>query len=89
MCARRSERDNFGDDRFDFSAGYVTNDLVLVGSIEKERHVLLSTEGLEVVSELHYPEDATRSCILPTGLGTWSTCDWLTGRFQLWRIEPL
>lgn len=88
VCARRSAHDAFGeDDGFDLSAGYVTNDLVIVGSIEKERHMLLSAEDLEVVAELDYPEDAMRSCILPTGLGTWSTCDWLTGRFQLWRTS--
>ena len=85
VCARRSEHDTFGDhDGFDLQAGYVTNDIVIVGSIEEERHVLLGAERLDIIAELDYPDDATRSCLAPTGLGTWLTCSWLTGHSQLW-----
>jgi hypothetical protein len=84
--ARLSDSDVFGDDdRFEFQAGYVTNDIVLVGSTEEERHLLLRADTLEVVAEIEYPEGATRGGISPTGSGAWLTCDYLSGRFQLWR----
>jgi len=84
--ARLTDSDVFGDDDgFDFQAGYVTNDIVIVGSVSAERHLLLTADTLEVVAEIEYPEGATRGGISPTGLQTWLTCDYLTGRLQLWR----
>lgn len=73
------------DDEFDFQAGYVTNDLVLVGSVQRERHLLLAADTLAVIDEVVYPENAVKGGISPTGRGTWLTSDYSTGRHQIWR----
>ena len=74
------------DDRFDFQAGYVTNDIVLAGSVEGERHFFLSdTDMLAVIDEVAYPKNAAKGGISPTGSGTWLTSDYVTGRHQIWR----
>ena len=74
------------DDWFDFQAGYVTNELILVGSVEKEIHLLLSADTLTPVTRIEYPDGATRQCISATGRGTWLTLDFVKGRHQVWRL---
>lgn len=71
-------------DWFDFQAGYVTNDVVLVGSVEGERHFALAADTLAPVDEVAYPTNAAKGGISTSGRGTWLTADYLTGRHQLW-----
>ncbi len=75
-----------GDDGFDFCAGYLTNDSVLVGSIENDVHLLLSADMLSPIGRIEYPDaDAHhKACISPTGHGTWLTTDGVSGIHQLW-----
>jgi hypothetical protein len=74
------------NDYFDFQAGYLTNDLVLAGSVMKECHLLLSADTLERIAAVEYPGGAAKQSISATGRGTWLAADYLTGRHQLWRL---
>jgi hypothetical protein len=74
------------DDWFDCQAGYVTNDLILVGSVENEIHILLGADALTIIAPVAYPEGATKQGISPSGHGTWMTSDHLSGRHQVWRL---
>lgn len=84
--ARLDQGDIFDDDDwFDFQAGYMTNDHVLVSSVEGARHFVLAADTLAVIAALAYPEHAAKGGISPTGRGTWLTSDYLTGHHQIWR----
>lgn len=88
--ATRCAQEVFGDDEgFEYRAGYVTNELVIVGSADEASHALLSAERLDVIAGVDYPSDAVRGGIVATGRGTWLTSDWSTGRCQLWRCPRL
>jgi hypothetical protein len=73
------------DDWFDFQAGYATNDVVLAGSVEGQRHFALAADTLAAIDEVAYPKNAALGGISPTGRGTWLTSDYLTGRHHLWQ----
>jgi hypothetical protein len=81
-----SERVLAEDDWFDFTAGYVSEDLVVVGSAQERGHFVLAADTLEPISRVDYPESHTKGCITPTGRGTWLTSDYPTGRHELWRL---
>jgi hypothetical protein len=86
VTARLDPRDIFDDDdQFDVQAGYVSNDHVLVSSVEGARHFVLAADTLAVITTVTYPENAAKGGIAPTGRGTWLTSDYLTGRHQIWR----
>jgi hypothetical protein len=74
------------DDWFDYAAGYVTDDLILVGSAEEQVHLLLASDTFVPIVRLAYPPGHTRECIIPTGRGTWLTSDYVAGRHELWRL---
>lgn len=73
------------DDYFDFQAGYVTDDLILAGSLEGQVHVLFVADTLEPVGRVEYPGGSAKHGIVPTGNGTWPTTDG-EGAFQVWRL---
>ena len=77
------------DDSYDFEGGYLTADLVIAGSVEKQSHWLFDSSTLRPIAELRYPRGAVKDCILPNGRGTWLTSDYLGGTHQVWRLgEP-
>jgi hypothetical protein len=71
-------------DEFDLVAGYVTNDIILAGSVETKTHVALSAGDLSPLGEVDYPAGSAKDMILPSGAGRWLTSDALAGRLQLW-----
>jgi hypothetical protein len=73
-------------DWFDYTAGYVSEGLILVGSVEEQVHLLLAADPLTLIDRVEYPRGHTRQCITPTGRGTWLTSDYLSGRHELLRL---
>ena len=63
----------------------MTNDVVLAGLVERQRHFALAADTLSVIDEVAYPKSAAKRGISSTGQGTWLTSDYVTGRHQLWR----
>jgi hypothetical protein len=74
------------DDYFDFTAGYVTDEMVLVGSVERQQHLLLASQTLALLGVVEYPASHPKECITPSGQGTWLTSDYASGRHFLWRL---
>lgn len=74
------------DDSYEFQGGYLTGDLVIAGSVEKQSHWLFDSSTLRPIAELRYPPNAVKGCILPSGRGTWLTSDYLGGTHQVWRM---
>jgi hypothetical protein len=74
------------DDWFDFTAGYVTDEMVLVASVERQEHFLLGAT-LAPLGVVGYPPGHPKECITPSGKGTWMTSDFLSGRHDLWRLS--
>jgi hypothetical protein len=73
-------------DWFDYTAGYVTEHLIIVGSAEEQAHLLLAPDTLALIGRVEYPPGHTKECITPTGCGTWLTSDYVSGRHELWRL---
>jgi hypothetical protein len=74
------------DDFFDFTAGFITEEMLLVGSVEKQKHVLLGAGTLAPIGVVAYPPGHPKECITPSGRGTWMTNDYPSGRHDLWRL---
>ena len=74
------------EDWFDFDAGYVSDDLILVGSVEQHIHLLVAADTLATFGRIEYPSGHTRECITASGRGTWLTSEYMSGRHELWRL---
>jgi len=86
VCARLARSAVLEEDGFDYSAGYVSEHVVLVGSMEKQVHLLLASDTLALIGRVEYPPGHSKECITPTGRGTWLTSDYVSGRHELWRL---
>jgi hypothetical protein len=75
------------DDRFDYEAGYLTDDLVLVSTIANNADLLLTADKLEPIGRVEYPDGNAKDNVAPSGRGTWLTIDPVTGRHELWRLR--
>jgi hypothetical protein len=70
---------------FDFTVGFLNNDLVRVAAVEAERHLLLGADKLTVDSIIEYSDGPGGTTILAARNGSW-----LTGgkhHFCLWRAS--
>jgi hypothetical protein len=74
------------NDWFDFAAGYISEDLILVGSTEEQKHIVLSADSLAPIGTVEYPTGSAKEDITTTGMGAWLTSDYLSGRHELWRL---
>jgi hypothetical protein len=77
--------------RFDALGGYVSNDLVVAGSVATESsHVAYEPERLRFVDVVDYPDALPHGPITPTGNGSWLTTDRAAGPellLQLWKTS--
>jgi hypothetical protein len=77
----------FGPDQeFDFVAGYLDQNVVIAGSWEYERHVLLDADTLAVIGEVAFPASAVHGPPITAGNRCWASNNWTTGRTQLLRL---
>jgi hypothetical protein len=74
------------DDYFDFTAGYITDEMILVASVERQQHLLLGGRTLAPIGVVAYPPGHPKGCITPSGRGTWMTSDYVSGRHDLWHL---
>lgn len=58
---------------WDFSAGYLTDDLILAGVVPSERHLLVRREPMALLGTIEYPGDSTPGGIASPRAGTWLT----------------
>ncbi|HZM74628.1 MAG TPA: hypothetical protein VFC19_02815 [Candidatus Limnocylindrales bacterium] len=66
------EVDDNGDDFLSYEAGYVTEDRILAGEDEGDRHWLIEAPTGQLLGEMGYPAPATGTA-RPLGNGTWLT----------------
>lgn len=87
VVARRSGEELFGPEQeFDYVAGYLDQSLIVAGSREYERLVLLDADTLDVIGEVELPPDAEHGPPVTGGKRSWVTGNWITGRTQLLAI---
>jgi len=82
---------SWGEDiSFDALAGYVTDDIVLAGSLAMESQLVLQADDLRFTDLLDYPDATPHGPIRTAGDGTWLTQDEGSGAealLQLWRTH--
>jgi hypothetical protein len=73
-------------DWFDYAAGYVRDETIIVGSAEQEIHLLLDAGTLAVLGQIQYPDGHVKGSPTASGRGTWLTSDYASGRHEWWRL---
>ncbi|HSA52179.1 MAG TPA: hypothetical protein VLH10_18985, partial [Yinghuangia sp.] len=87
VAARRHDALFADDDEvFDFYAGFLGPDRVLAAS-SAQRHIVFSVPDLRPITEVEYPDDASRAWLVVRYDGTWVTADPDTGSVRLWHAE--
>ena len=76
-----------GDDVWDPQSGYLANDLIVAGTVDTGRHLLVGTAPMGLLAEVVNPSPIGGSVPIPSGQGTWLTVG--GGRVQHWMLPPL